>query len=93
MYAPRAILSPSIGINRPQADNFDGGFDGKSWRTEMFRQQRVGIESYPSPTIGTNRKSNLSSCFHTSVAHLQFGACVEIDMIAELGAPQVGERI
>jgi hypothetical protein len=27
----------------------------------------VGIETYPSPTIGTNRKSNISPCFRESV--------------------------
>jgi hypothetical protein len=26
----------------------------------------VGIERYPSPTIGTDRKSSLCSCFHES---------------------------
>src|ERR1700688_4358972 len=30
---------------------------------EAAGDDRVGIETYPSPTIGTDRKSNISSCF------------------------------
>jgi hypothetical protein len=30
----------------------------------------VGIETYPSPSIGTNRNSNLSSCFRDKFGSL-----------------------
>ena len=39
-----STLLPSIGINRVQADICDGGFDGKLWRGESFRQQKQGIK-------------------------------------------------
>jgi hypothetical protein len=32
-------------------------------RVETPGDYRVGIERYPSPSIGTNRKSNLSLCY------------------------------
>src|ERR1700722_19898773 len=34
---------------------------------EAAGDDRGGIESYPSPSIGTNRKSNLSYCFRESL--------------------------
>src|SRR5882757_6788613 len=37
---------------------------------EAAGDDRVGIETYPSPSIGTDRKSNLSPCFREDFASL-----------------------
>jgi hypothetical protein len=69
-------LSASIAHYRYQAKYFNGQSDGKIEVTPReakrfqvstgARDNRVGIETYPSPSIDIDRKPNISPCFRES---------------------------